>query len=1049
MGRLKYIGWVLFVLALLLPAVARAQATITGTVRDSSGAILPGVDVEASGPALLAPRTVQSDTNGVYRIVELPPGTYSLTFSLSGFTRVVREGIQLQGTMVATIGADMKVGAVAETITVTGETPVVDVQSVKQETVLKGESIENLPGTHAYGAILNAIPGLTVDNNGLMNTPTMTFFTARGGSINEGRMAINGMTVAASFNGGGVSSLAYDSNNVEEVAVSIAGGMGESDIGGPTMNLIPKSGGNRFAGSIFWNYAGSWSSGNNIDDNLRSLAVPLSAPPTIFHSYDINPSYGGPIKKERVWFWGAYRKFDTSVAVPGVFANAFALDPTHFDYKQDPTVSSRNIQGRNIYTGRLTAQVTPKNRVMFSHEYQLRCEGSTLTVQGDGCRTRAADWVALGSTGFVNQSPEANTGYFKLPYYVTQATWNAPVTSKMLFEAGFTRFAYWTNNGPGQVPPDGTMSLIPVTELAARDNHPGAFTYRGVGSYFYNWANPDNWRASVSYVAGAHSFKAGYQGSYAISDTEIITNDSLLTYTFNNPATAPWTGATSSFTFRLPNWRTSDRTETGSAYIQDSWTHDRLTLQGALRYDRAWSFSPDTGNGTTDVSRFNPAAISFPYTAGVSAYNDLTARVGAAYDVFGNGKTAVKFNFGHYLAPATNDSRYTLNNPAQTSKIVTTVTRTWQDNGNFNVDCNILNFAAQSPATGSADTCGLVTGNSVNFGKTGNNVAQVNDAILHGWGVRPNDYQWGLAVQQQVLPRVSAEVAYNRRWWHWREALGQGTVTDNILVKPSDYESWTINAPLDSRLPGGGGYPITVYNLTAAGNAKGTQQYITVASDFGPERTDYWHGIDTVVNARMSNSLTMTVGTSTGRGVIDMCAYQGVYDSPDLRNCHDEAPFQTTLRGSASYVIPKVDVLFAGTVRSQPGFLLGTASCGAGPCFNGAIWNVPNTTVNQILGHLPPGALITGSTAVGLLDTVNRLYGPRVNQVDMRFAKIVRFKNTRTNIGIDIINLLNANSATAFTTTYGGGATPNGASWEQPSTIMQPRYARFSMTLDF
>src|SRR5215470_13252369 len=541
----------------LAPAAALAQATITGVVRDSSGAILPGVDVEAAGPALLAPRNVQTDTNGVYRIVELPPGTYNLTFSLSGFTRVVREGIQVQGTMVVTIAADMKVGAVAETITVTGETPVVDTQSVKQETVIKGDTIENLPGTHAYGAILNAIPGLTVDNNGLANTPTMTFFTARGGNTNEGRMAINGMTVAAAFNGGGVSSLAYDSNNVEEVAVSVAGGMGESEIGGPAMNLIPKSGGNRFAGTMFWNYAGSWSSGNNIDDYLRSLQTPLSAPPTIFHSYDINPSYGGPIKREKIWFWAAYRKFDTSVAVPGIYANAFALDPTHWDYRQDQSVGSRNIQGRNIYTGRITAQVTPKNRVMFSHEYQLRCEGSTLTTGGDGCRQRGSDWVALGST---TQSPEANTGYFKLPYYVTQAMWTAPVTNKVLLEAGFTRFAYWTNNGPGQTPPDGTMKLIPVTEQSAIDGHPANFSYRAVNSYFYNWANPDNWRASVSYITGSHSFKAGYQGSYSISDTLIVTNDSLLAYRFQNHIA-------NQFTFRLPNWQASDRTETSSAFI--------------------------------------------------------------------------------------------------------------------------------------------------------------------------------------------------------------------------------------------------------------------------------------------------------------------------------------------------------------------------------------------------------------------------------------------------------------------------------------------------
>src|SRR5262249_47526434 len=161
------------------------------------------------------------------------------------------------------------------------------------------------------------------------------------------------------------------------------------------------------------------------------------------------------------------------------------------------------------------------------------------------------------------------------------------------------------------------------------------FVYRAVGTYFNNWANPDNWRASLSYVAGAHTFKAGYQGSYAISNTEVVTNDPLMSYTFNNRAPV-------SFTFRLPNWRTADRTETASAYIQDSWTHERLTLQAALRYDRAWSFSPADGNGTTDTSRFNAAPISFPYTTGVGAYNDITPRFGAVYDVFGNGKTAVK-----------------------------------------------------------------------------------------------------------------------------------------------------------------------------------------------------------------------------------------------------------------------------------------------------------------------------------------------------------------------------------------------------------------------
>src|SRR5438874_2350113 len=218
-----------------------------------------------------------------------------MTFTLPGFTTVKRDEVELTGTFTATINADLKVGGIAETITVSAESPVVDVQTAKRETVLRGDVIESLPGTHAYGSLLNAIPGVTVDNNGLANSPTMPCFTARGGSSNEGRMTINGMVVAASFNGGGVSSLAYDANNVDEVSVVVAGGMGETDVGGPVMNLMPRTGGNTFKGQVFWNQAGSWSTGNNLDDALRNQQTPITLGPGILHSYDINPSYGGPL----------------------------------------------------------------------------------------------------------------------------------------------------------------------------------------------------------------------------------------------------------------------------------------------------------------------------------------------------------------------------------------------------------------------------------------------------------------------------------------------------------------------------------------------------------------------------------------------------------------------------------------------------------------------------------------------------------------------------------------------------------------------------------
>src|SRR6185436_20156410 len=206
-------------------------------------------------------RSAVTDDSGVYRIVDLRPGTYSVEFTLPGFTTSKRDGIELTGSFAATINADMKVGALAETITVTGETPVVDIQNTVRETTISKDIIQSLPATRAYGSLLNATPGLTVDNNGLAATPTMTFFTAHGGNTNEGRMTINGMTVAASFNGGGVSSLTYDTINVEEVSVLVSGGLGENETGGPTMNIVPRSGANRLTGQAFYSDAGKWSNG--------------------------------------------------------------------------------------------------------------------------------------------------------------------------------------------------------------------------------------------------------------------------------------------------------------------------------------------------------------------------------------------------------------------------------------------------------------------------------------------------------------------------------------------------------------------------------------------------------------------------------------------------------------------------------------------------------------------------------------------------------------------------------------------------------------------
>ena len=265
--------------------------------------------------------------------------------------------------------------------------------------------------------------------------------------------------------------------------------------------------------------------------------------------------------------------------------------------------------------------------------------------------------------------------------------------------------------------------------------------------------------------------------------------ENQLAYRFNQ-------GVPNRVTYRLPTRSNNTITQLHGIFMQDQYTRGRLTLSGAVRWDRASSYAPVEGNGVSRTSFLNPAPITFDKTPGVDAYNDISPRVGVGYDVFGNGKTAVKLRWGKYLGFASNDPPFTSTNPGAT--MVATVNRDWTDNdGDKVVDCDLLNNAAQGPRRpGQVDTCAAVIGNDANFGKAGA-ATIVDPELLKGWGVRTHDYQTEITLQQEVLPRVSAEVSYIHRTFHGfmvTDTLGRNYQTDWV--------NYTINAPADSRLPG-------------------------------------------------------------------------------------------------------------------------------------------------------------------------------------------------------------------------------------------------------
>jgi hypothetical protein len=1021
----------------LLPTLAHAQATLAGVVRDASGAVLPGVTVEASSAALIEKvRSAVTDGSGQYRITDLAPGDYSVAYMLPGFARVIRDGLTLAGSGAVTIDIEMRVGTVEETVTVTAETPVVDVQTTRRETVLSNEVIRTMPATRSYTGILANIPSLmpTGGVSAETNAGQINRFTAHGGRQNEGRITVNGLLVTEPGAGAGVSSLAYDVANVDEIQILVSGGLGEAETGGPIMNLVPRSGGNKFAGSAFYSGAGEWSRSNNVDDELRSIGI--LEPSALINAFDVNGSLGGPILRDRLWFFGTARTFGQTSAVSGAYANLYAGDPTHWDYARNESVVTRNPSRYDIFSLRLTEQVTPRNRVSFSQENQYRCQGSTLTQNGEGCRTRDGDWIGVGNA---TNSPEAFPGYHDLPYYVTQATWSSPVSSRLLLDAGFSRFHY-RFAGNGQVPPDGLTDLIPVTEQSTIYGLAN-FSYRGLydpnaHAFADNKATSIQWRASAAYVTGAHNFKVGYLGSSLMQDSGRVANDSQLRYTFNNKSPI-------SFGYvNAPRWDTTDHTMTAALFAQDQWTLGKLTLQGAIRYDRAWSWAPAEGNGSTGTSIFNPQPISFERTVSVKGYNDITPRMGVAYDLFGNGKTALKANLGKYLQSAQVAGTYVANNPAQ--KIVTRVTaRPWTDgNKNFQIDCNLTDPRLQDNLASGGDRCAALGGNDLNFGNANPGLTVIDPAILEGWGVRESDWQLGASVQHEVLPRVGVEVGYNRRWFQ------NFLVTDNQLIGPADYDPWTLIAPQHPDLPNGGGYPITVYDPKPAAFARGAQNFQTFETNFGPARTWYWHGVDVTANARLRGGVTLQGGTSTGRGVQNRCETVVKIDSPDPRGCAVTEPWITAIRGLASYTVPKVDVLVSATVRSLRTtipFLTASNSATNGASL-AANYNVPNTVVQSLLGRLPSGTNANGTTVVNLVEPA-QVYGERVTQIDMRFAKVLRFHGKRADVGVDLYNLFNTNDPAGYEQTFDYAT--QGQTWLRPTSIVSPRFARVNVTLNF
>ena len=1017
--------------SLLVPSAAYAQAAITGVVKDASGAVLPGVTVEAASPVLIEKsRSVVTDATGQYRIIDLRPGTYSVTMSLTGFATVKREGIELSGSFVATVNADLRVGALQETITVSGETPIVDVQSARQQQVISKDVLATIPSSRNVVGIQAIIPGMNTDGDsgGINGTMQGGASAIHGGRVNDSRIYADGVNMGWAGSGGGGGSMPQVAAS-QEVVMTISGGLAEAETSGVIFNAVPRTGSNQFNGQFNYSGANGALQSSNYTQALKDAG--LRAPFELLNVYDVSGMYGGRIVRDKMWFYGVYRQVGGERTVPGMFQNKNAGNPdswvVDFDKSKQAFTNSLERQG----TMTLTWQATPRNKFNLHWSEQFN----------------DANYDAGGGTA--TATPEATNRVLYIPSRQPRASWQSPISGKLLAEAGWgmyqARYRFHLRN-------DGTFNTAMIQRLeqvgepgcAARgDCIPGLLSRMprapGQGGFTQSLIGTlASLHGSLTYVTGSNNMKFGYQGGFS-NPSQVYKNFTQVVQVRTSSGVPNQLTQTISVG-PIDTVYTRNLIPT-NFFAQDQWTRNRLTLQGGVRYDQLTSSYPDQGIGGPEWP-YAPVKIFYPAgsTPGY-AWKDITPRFGAAYDVFGNGKTAIRFNMGKYLEAITASNNDLDMNPLY--RTVTNTTRNWNDaNRDFVPNCD-LNSPAANGECARMDSQAL--GQPAFF-------RSFDPNFVGGWGTRPYNWSMGLAVQQEVAPRVSLTVAYNRNWW------GNWYVVDNRSTSFADYTPYSLRAPSDPRLPGGGGQTIGgLYNLVPA--KVGLVDELAQSSANFAEQTENWQGVDISVMARLRSGLTVQAGTSTGRRDADGCAVRaklpelgsgptGATNSSVTANvnalgggpfalsvnnpyCHIAEPYRTDFRGLASYVVPKVDVQLAGTWASIPGDALRA--------------DYTLTAADQAAVAAQIGRPLTGALNQVNLIAPATLYGARRNNIDLRIAKVLRYRATRTLVGVDIFNLMNADTVTL----YNFGFSPANTSWLTPLAITPARYARISVQVDF
>jgi len=1050
---MRMVARLIFAAALiaLLPAAALAQTSaIAGVVKDSSGAVLPGVTVEASSPALIEKvRSAVTDSSGQYKIGSLRPGTYTVTFTLPGFSVVKRDNVELTSDFTAPINADLKVGALEETITVSAESPVVDTQSITTRTVMTREVMDAIPTGRNIQAVGIMIPGTSIALGGggalsrdvggsgnLQQSPLQ--YRGSGDTV----QTIEGMRLNNLCANGAYSGVYWNDGSFQEFSYVTGADSAEMGQGGMRVNMVPKDGGNSFHGSAYGNYSPSaWASdncgssgvgqpctGKNLtgDTTFNKTNNFLTNVSKLTKNYDSNIGVGGPIVRDKAWFYGTFRYLGVNKTVVDSFYNLNAQVPGKFvPYVADtsrPGIDDGHI--RSI-AGRVKFQVTSKDQVSYYHDEQDKVRGH---------------W-GIAST----IPPEASAIQATPTSFVSVTKYTRTQSNKLLFDAGF---AVYDQEYQENYQPDVFANTVPLYTI--NDN--------ATGKIANAWNNPaDHFsklfteQFAANYITGAHSLRGGIiisQAQWRLAQQYTL---DVQPVNFN-------AGVPVSVALKIPTDRNNSIKEDMGLFVQDKWTINRMTINAGVRYDQ---FVGATNPETLPAGTFNSAVtysdcpdgknnLNAGCTGRVTNWKDISPRVGVAYDLFGDGKTAIKASVARYVAGTGLAAGGTVDNNNPETTVGLTDTRAWSD-----LDKNGSPFDAAGHIQLNELTASTAT---PTFGKNVPSSTLTDPKVLDGWGARGYNWEYTVSGQHQLAPRV----AINGGWY--RRQFGNQTVTvDNrYSFANNSYDGpFCVNAPIDANLPNGGGYQVCgLYDLkpSVVAQALPANSTIHFSSDYGGE-TNIYEGFEVSTTARFSRGAFFNVGINAQKRIFDQCnlvsagivSALGPINSATTTNltevaeqfpdgskaCHQDLPYRPDLKLLGSYTLP-YEVVLSATYQ----FSRGVQTGGAAPSIL-ATWSTAPATATTLGRGYSAGAT---TKSINLM-AVGQNYGNQnLQQLDLRASKRIKLDKVRFRLDFDAYNLFNSDWPFTVSSTFSTAATSN---WLKPTNVLQARFFKIGAQFDF